>query len=111
MTKKNKMIVPAFIIIAAILSFNGCSCNCGKNNNQESFVKGYITVVGNEPFTKLAIKTDDDKIYVLQCSKELKEDLWKKQGSFYYIIYNGLKEEENSPTIAVEKVFPLTKDK
>ncbi|MCX6170496.1 MAG: hypothetical protein NTX65_14215 [Ignavibacteriales bacterium] len=111
MTKKRIfLLILASTIIAAASSFTGCSCNCGNNGNDESFVKGYITVVGNEPFTKLAVKTDDDMIYILQCSKELKEELWKKQGSFYYIIYSSLQKEEGDSTITVEKIIPLTKD-
>jgi hypothetical protein len=109
-TKILRMLILASIMIAVASSLFGCSCNCGANKNEESFVKGYITVVGNEPFTKLAIKTGDDKVYILQCSKELKDDLWRKQGSFYYIIYSNIRKEEGDSTIAVEKVIPLTKD-
>ncbi len=107
--KKITLFVLAVIIIAAA-SFSGCSCNCGKSGSELNYVKGYITVVGNEPFTKLAIKTNDDKIYVLQCSKELKDQLWKQQGSFYYILYGDLRKEEGDTAIVVEKVIPFTKD-
>ncbi len=105
--KKITLFLLSAIIIAAF--FSGCSCNCGKSGSELNFVKGYITVVGNEPFTKLAIKTGDDKIYVLQCSKELKEDLWRKQGSLYYIFYGDFHKELGDTIIVVEKVIPVTK--
>ncbi|MHB8907230.1 MAG: hypothetical protein ACYC6D_14010 [Melioribacteraceae bacterium] len=109
MIKKNlREFILASVIIAAVVSFAGCSCNCGKKREQ-NYVKGYITVVGNEPFTKLAVKTGDDKIYILQCSKELKDQLWKQQGSFYYILYGDLHKEEGDTAIVVEKVIPVTK--
>ena len=109
MIKKNlRMLILTPIIIAA--SFNGCSCNCGKSGSELNYVKGYITVVGNEPFTKLAIMTDDNKVFLLQCSKELKDELWRKQGSFYYILYGDLRKEEGDTAIVVEKVIPFTKE-
>ena len=109
MSKKFIQIVINALLVLSILQFSGCSCNCGKISS-ENFVKGVITVVGNEPFTKLAIKTDDDKIYVLQCEKELHDDLWKKQGSVYYILYESLKKELGDSVITVEKAVPATKE-
>ena len=70
-------------------------------------VEGVITVIGNEPFTRLAVRTDDNKIYILQVSKELKDELWKKQGNFYYIKYGELRKEEGVSTLVVEKVIPI----
>ncbi|PKL83663.1 MAG: hypothetical protein CVV24_03870 [Ignavibacteriae bacterium HGW-Ignavibacteriae-3] len=95
-----------FIFLSIIY---GCSCNCGKDSDMENMIKGYIAVVGNEPFTKLALQTDDNKTYILECSKELKDELWKKQGSYYYIKYGEMNKEEVVPTIVVEKVIPFTK--
>lgn len=111
MIKKNlRGFILASVIIAAVVSFAGCSCNCGKNSNELNFVKGYITVVGNEPFTKLAIRTDDNKTFLLQLSNELKEKLWKEQGTYYYITYGDIREQEGVATIVVEKVIPLKKE-
>ena len=109
MIRKKITLFVLAVIITTAASFSGCSCNCGKSGSEQNYVKGYITIVGNEPFTKLAIKTGDDKIYVLQCSKELKDQLWKQQGSFYYILYGDLRKEEGDTAIVVEKVIPVTK--
>ena len=103
-------VIPFFLVIAASAFIMACSCNCGKSSDEENSVKGYITVVGNEPFTNLAIRTEDDKTYVLQVSKELKDELWKKQGSYYYIKYGDIREQEGFSTIVVEKVIPLNKE-
>lgn len=106
--KFSKMILifPFFLLI---ISFSAC-CNCGKNLDADNSVKGYITIIGNEPFTKLAIRTDDNKTYVLQVSKELKDELWKKQGNYYNIKYGDLREEEGISTLVVEKVIPIIKE-
>jgi hypothetical protein len=87
-----------------------CSCGCGKNSAEEKYIKGYITVVGSEPNTKLALKTDDDKVYALQCSKELESDLRKNQGSYYYIVYSIITQELGLSVIVVEKVIPVIKE-
>jgi hypothetical protein len=104
-----KILKFTFVLLLSIYLFQstGCSCNCGKEGNS---VKGYITVVGNEPFTKLAVKTDDGKIYLLQCSKELETALSKDQGSFYYITYGDSRKELDSTIIIVEKVIPIKKE-
>ena len=109
MKEQLRNILPIIVIAGVFSLFSACSCNCGKDTN-ENMVKGYITVVGNEPFTKLAIKTDDNKIYTLRCSKEMKENLLKQQGNFYYIKYVDLLTDEGDTAIVVEKVIPLTKD-
>lgn len=105
-----RIILPLFLIVAAFTLYSACSCKCGKNKDGDNTLKGYITVVGNEPFTKLAIHTDDNKIYLLQCSKELSDQLWKQQGTYYYVTYSELREMEGVASIVVEKVVPLNKE-
>lgn len=106
--KFSKMIL-IFLFLLLMISFSAC-CNCGSNLNESNTVKGFITVIGNEPFTKLAIRTDDNKTYVLQVSKELKDELWNKQGNYYYIKYGELREEEGVSTLVVEKLIPFNKE-
>ena len=96
-----------FFIIVLTVFIASCSCNLEKKTGDVNFLKGFITVVGNEPFTKLALRTDDNQIFLLQVSDELKEQLWKEQGTYYYITYSDLRKQEGVTTIAVEKVHPL----
>ena len=104
-----RIILPLFLIVTAFALYTACSCNCG-SMMEENTVKGYITIVGNEPFTKLALKTDDDKIFILQVSNELKNELLKKQGNYYYIKYGDLRKENGISTIVVEKIIPISSD-
>ncbi len=74
-------------------------------------VKGFITVVGNEPFAHLAVRTDDNNIFLLECSEEIYNELIKKQGAYYYINYSKLYTREPDTVIVVEKAIPFKKEK
>ncbi len=48
----------------------------------ESFtVKGKIYVTGNEPFTELAIQSDNGKVYFISKNSPVYSELWKNQGA------------------------------
>jgi hypothetical protein len=98
------VLVVSILIFAALFS-SGCSCGCGKT--EPNTVKGFITVIGNEPFTKIAVKTDEGKFFVLKGSKELNAELNQKQGSYYVIQYVDLKTEDGNEVLIVEKAIPL----
>jgi hypothetical protein len=94
------------LVISAFYLTACCSCDAQGNNT----VKGRIAVVGNEPFTRLAIIVDDSKVYILDCSEELKKELLKKQGWQYAIQFSGSRKELGSDVIAVEKAVPLDEE-
>jgi hypothetical protein len=101
----NRFIILVFVILSLIVGLESCSCGCGSTN--EKIVKGYIAVVDNEPFAKLAIQSDDNKTYILKCSKELEKELWQNQGIRYYIQYGDLLKEGDRTILIVEKVIPV----
>ena len=105
----NRKLAALFLICTSIILLESCSCGCG-SNNEDNVVRGYIAVVGNEPFTKLAVQTDDNKTYLLQCSKELHNELWQNQGSRYYIQYGDSKKEGDMTILVVQKVIPIITD-
>lgn len=96
-----------FLLFTAV--FISACCNCGKSD-EERTVKGVITVVGNEPFAKLAIRLDNDDAFVLQCTKELEKELMGKQGSHYSILYYESKTVEGVPVLVVAKALPLNQE-
>lgn len=102
-----RTIIPGLLILVLFLFTEACSCNCGNNSGEGNTLKGYIVAIGNDPFSKLAVRTEDDKTYVLQLSKELKEELSKKQGYYYYIQYGDIREEAGISTVVVEKAIPI----
>lgn len=106
--KLSKIILVVLSIFSSLIVSSCCSCkNVATDKN---VVKGYITVVGNEPFAKLAIKTDDDKIYILSCNKELENELYKQQGNYYSITFKESKIEMDIPVITVETAAPINKE-
>ena len=90
------------VIIALVVS---ACCNCG--SGEENIVKGIITVVGNEPFTKLAIRLDNNKAYILECKKDIEKELLKQQGNYYAIQFSSSRVEEGVPILKVEVATPL----
>lgn len=102
-----KMLLVVFVSLTALV-LNACGCGCGKS--EENTLKGFISVIGNDPFTKLALKTDEGKFIILKSSKEMNEELNKKQGSYYLIHYSQKITEENNDVVIVEKAIPIKND-
>ena len=81
--------------------FNGCSAETALS---KGFVDGQIMVVGNEPFTKLAVIDRANNCYLIECSEEMKNQLWKKQGSFLRIFFKAHKEDLDGIKLIVNHV-------
>lgn len=103
----HKAVFTVLLLAITVLTY-GC-CNCGKNIAEGSAVSGKIIIIGNDPFTKLAIQTDDEKVYILECSEELRKELWNKQGDLYLVSFSDLKVVEERDVLVVEKVMPIKK--
>jgi len=99
-----------FFLIFSSVFINACSCGCGSSSIANNSVRGNIVIVNNPPFSNVAIKTDEGKLYILDCSKELENQLWKEQGNFFYIKFTDIREENGASVIVVEKVLPLKKE-
>lgn len=64
---------------------------------------GRIFVIGNEPFTKLAIQTSQGIMYPLKCDKTTGSELRKKQGHLAKIYYEGIEESPEGRILHVLK--------
>lgn len=84
-----------FVYLIAILIFG---CSSGKES-----IEGTICVVGNEPFSKLALQVDSVTLYKLEVSKEEKDILWKNQGRKAKINYTEVDSTELPKTLKVIK--------
>ena len=104
--KKSVLQILLFVFVVALLS---ACCNCGQSAQEENKLRGVITMLGNEPFTNIGIKTDDNTNYVLICSKELKSELINSQGQYYLIQYSEKKEADGIISVVVEKAVPIIK--
>ena len=105
---RSKLIIASLVLLTFLLS---ACCNCGSNN--ENIVKGVITMVGHDQFSRLAVKLENNKAYLLDCSKEIEDELMKNQGNSYAIQFSSIKLEDGVPVLKVEKIAkinPSTKD-
>lgn len=94
-TRKNKKLNILFIALGLL------ALGCGSSANTAQAVKeltGQVVVVGNEPFTNLALKTDSAKVYILKCDNKMKTLLRQSQGRIAKVFY---KNEDNSVKPAV----------
>jgi hypothetical protein len=91
-----------FILIVVFLS----SCEL-PNQPELKKVEGYISMVGNMPFTNLAVVTNKE-IYILQCSEQIEKIFYNTQGCFYRIFYVK-KYKSSSDNIIVVTYFEKLK--
>lgn len=107
-----------FLILATLLllafAFFGC---CQRPDEVEHSLTGRIAVVGNEPFTKLALQTYNET-FILKCDDSMKQELWQLQGALITVYYITMTIEQGMKTVYVKryvftKVIPCreTKDK
>jgi len=84
----NKYLI--LIIVTVIL---GCA--------SKQSISGTIYISGNEPFAQLSLMTHDDTFYIIECSDELKKELWQLQGQIAILYIDKL---ENFETINIAHV-------
>jgi hypothetical protein len=67
-------------------------------------------VVGNEPFTRIAARTTNGDVYLINCNNEIRQSLLSHQGKIAELFYNEIQKKKNSVTeINVVKVNYLSK--
>lgn len=96
-----------FVLIVVLVFISTSCCNC---NNEKNLIKGYITVIGNEPFTKLAIN-DGKKLFGLKCNKELYEKLMKEQGNYYVLEFDDAINEDGISFLNVINAMKINQSK
>ncbi len=98
---KSKLFTTLSFIL--ILIFAGCSSsNTGEKEVQK--ISGKIVVIGNEPFTKLALMTSPDKKYVLKCDKLMEDSLLSYQGRNVEVSYGEMKDSSGIDVVTVKDV-------
>ncbi|MBM4171884.1 MAG: hypothetical protein FJ214_08460 [Ignavibacteria bacterium] len=106
MNHKKSIVFLMLLIIPFI--FISC-CNCGSEN--ETYLNGKIVVVGNEPFAKLALEIENNKLYILEGDELIIKELWKQQGNNYSVMYKQSRVESGLPILVIEKALPLSQEK
>ncbi len=104
----NKIIV-FFSCVALALLIVDCGSSKLTDKHSKS-VTGEIEVVGNEPFTNLALKEDSNKIYILSCEGKSKDILMRNQGKISQIFYTSLDSSKIPSVIKVDSVKIISKE-
>jgi hypothetical protein len=89
------------------VAFFLCGCAGSRQSLPErGTITGRIFVIGNEPFTKLAIETPEGIMYPLKCDKKTEQELRKKQGQMVRCEYDGIEQTPNGRMLKVGKTLP-----
>jgi len=80
------MVAKLIVLLSAALL--GVSC-AGEKEAIKGTVKGTIYVIGNEPFTSLAVESEG-KMYRISASKEIQSTLLKLQGKVIEVGYTRI---------------------
>lgn len=91
-----KFVLFSFLLL--ILTFWSCS-TCKETDSNYSVIKGISTVVGNEPFTRIAIITDQQKTYLIDSDKNILNTLLKNQGHIFEVKYKSLRDSAGTQII------------
>ena len=105
----NLKLFTAFLLISLFTAL-GCSSS-KKDNNAEKSLTGQIEVVGNEPFTHLAVKINNEKAYILKCDSTSKNLLEQNQGKKVKIFYKSIDESQKPNIIVVERAELIKNNK
>ncbi len=86
--------------LALMLGFNAC----GHSRDSESGItpgtmRGVVYVVGNEPFTYLALQDSAGAMHRIHGAKELEDVLYQRQGKTVVITVVGTEQQGEGPVI------------
>ncbi|MGK9476561.1 hypothetical protein [Melioribacter sp. OK-6-Me] len=103
---KYKRFIAVATLALVVLSLNAC-CTCKNIPYESGKIKGSIVIIGNEPFSKLALKTDDDNVYILKCKPDVERELWKKQGNYYQVTFSKTEKGDRAIVLVVDEIVPI----
>jgi len=95
------------IILLSLISAQmilGCASSKAKKDNLKN-ITGRIEVVGNEPFTHLALRVNSAEIYILKCSAANKKLLESNQEKKAKIFYKTIDHSRKPNIITVERAI------
>ena len=78
------------------------ACASTKDTSGMKELVGQVVVVGNEPFTNLALQVNPSLSYILECNRKIRETLLGSQGKWVKIYYDNVVEKNNLKTIEVQ---------
>lgn len=100
----------ALNVFFLVLLLSLVSCSSSKDSDKDTRnLKGRIFVVGNSPFTHLALQVDSVTTYLLNCNEEIRKSLSEYQGNFAEITYRDTEETPDGKALKVISATLLPK--
>lgn len=78
------------IVSVAFVLLAGCGTATNKFAPPKT-MEGRVMVVGNEPFTDLAIAVGEDKVYIIHCDDATRQLLLSNQGKTAIVTYDEIR--------------------
>lgn len=95
-------------LCASVVLMLACS-QTGGREEAGSIVVGTIQIVGNEPFTRVAIESASGQTYILKCQKEIEDLLRNNQGKLARVHFRGTERDSRGTAVSVLRAELLTK--
>ena len=95
-------------ILITVLFFSGCTG--AKNTVLARYIIGEVVVVGNEPFTNLALQTGPSNIIILDCDTKTKDFLLNNQGKTVKVFYEKIDDTKTPNVIYVQNTEIISKE-
>jgi hypothetical protein len=103
---KRYSLIPTFFLAA--LLYAGC-CSSKTVFALPQKMVGEIMVVGNEPFTRLAVRAETGELYLINCNEEIRQSLLSHQGKLAELFYNELQKKSSGNELKIIKVNILSR--
>jgi hypothetical protein len=95
---------PKIIAWVLLVMFMVASCSTPRQlNSEQGTMEGTIYSIGNDPFSKLGLKSTDGKMYILKCSKELEKELYTRQGKILKVYFENREQTPEGLTLKIVK--------
>jgi hypothetical protein len=96
-----------FFLYVLFMYPTGCSTSELSNDTMRTVV-GRVQVIGNEPFTKIAVEMENKQVYILECTKEVRAMLLGSQGQLVRVHFRSMKNIPEGKAVEVSEAEPLS---
>lgn len=99
--RRNRFVVTRIVVLLT-MAMIGVTC-AGEKEAAKGTIQGTIYVIGNEPFTSLAVEVSEGRMYRLSTSTETRQRLLALQGRKVMVEYSRIDTTAEGITLSVDK--------
>lgn len=93
-------LLAGILFLCIAVPMPGCSSSA-KVFDVPQKLTGVIMTVGNHPFAKLALRTEDSKLYMISGTKQMVGSLMSQQGRVADVFYDRIEKKNGGYDISV----------